>query len=67
MTDSSIMPWGKHKGEKLANIPAAYLIWLYGSAGIASQPHNKQLADYIKSNMDALKTEAKRSAASQRR
>ena len=27
MTDDSVMPWGKHKGEKLANVPAAYLLW----------------------------------------
>lgn len=29
MNDESIMPFGKHKGEKLANVPADYLLWLY--------------------------------------
>jgi uncharacterized protein (DUF3820 family) len=28
MTDQSLMPWGKHQGEKMANIPASYLLWL---------------------------------------
>ena len=28
MTDESIMPWGKHKGEKMANAPPSYLLWL---------------------------------------
>jgi uncharacterized protein (DUF3820 family) len=28
MNDNSIMPYGKYKGEKMANIPASYLIWL---------------------------------------
>ena len=28
MTDESIMPIGKYKGQKLANIPAEYLLWL---------------------------------------
>lgn len=22
------MPWGKHKGEKIINVPATYLLWL---------------------------------------
>jgi hypothetical protein len=66
-TDQTTMPWGKHKGEKLANIPAAYLIWLYENAGIAGQYHNKWLADYIKDNMDILKAEVKRNAAIERR
>jgi len=29
MQDDDIMPFGKHKGEKMANVPASYLIWLY--------------------------------------
>ena len=28
LTDESIMPWGKYKGETLENIPASYLLWL---------------------------------------
>lgn len=66
-TDETLMPWGKHKGEKLANIPAAYLIWLYENAGITTQYWNKGLADYIRKNLDVLKAEAKRSAAAQRK
>lgn len=29
LTDESLMPFGKHKGEKMANVPASYLLWLY--------------------------------------
>lgn len=29
MTDISLMPFGKHKGEKMANVPPEYLLWLY--------------------------------------
>lgn len=29
MTDESIMPFGKHKGVKLANVPADYLLFLH--------------------------------------
>jgi uncharacterized protein (DUF3820 family) len=28
MTDNSIMPIGKYKGEKMANVPSQYLLWL---------------------------------------
>ena len=28
MTDNDLMPWGKHKGEKLANVPPEYFLWL---------------------------------------
>jgi uncharacterized protein (DUF3820 family) len=28
MTDESIMPIGKYKGQKMANVPSEYLLWL---------------------------------------
>ena len=28
ITDQSKMPWGKYQGEKMANVPADYLLWL---------------------------------------
>jgi uncharacterized protein (DUF3820 family) len=52
MTDNSIMPWGKYAGEKLCNIPASYLIWLY--------ENNKcygEIKKYIEDNLDDLKNE----------
>lgn len=30
MEDTDIMPFGKHKGEFMANVPSDYLIWLHG-------------------------------------
>lgn len=30
-TDETLMPFGKYKGEKLINVPASYLLWLYTS------------------------------------
>jgi uncharacterized protein (DUF3820 family) len=52
MTDESIMPFGKYKGEKLANVPPDYLIWLYDN--------NKcfgEIKKYIADNMDVLTSE----------
>lgn len=57
MTDDSLMPFGKYKGEKLANVPAAYLLWLY--------VNNKcfgELKEYIKANYDDLRHEQKMEA-----
>lgn len=51
-TDETPMPYGKHKNEKLANVPSAYLIWLN------DQPYCKgALKAYIVENMDALNAE----------
>jgi uncharacterized protein (DUF3820 family) len=50
MDDNSIMPFGKYKGDTMANIPASYLLWLY--------ENNKCYGDvknYIKENMFVIK------------
>jgi len=52
MVDNSLMPIGKYKGQKMANIPADYLIWLYENGNIYGE-----LKKYIADNMDVLKSE----------
>ena len=52
MTDESIMPIGKYKGEKMANIPPEYLLWLYENGNIYGE-----LKNYIKDNLDVIKAE----------
>jgi uncharacterized protein (DUF3820 family) len=52
--DQSIMPWGMHKGKKMANIPARYLLYLYNNG--CSDPHVRA---YINENLDALRQEVK--------
>ena len=56
LTDEDEMPYGKHKGKKMANVPAEYLIWL------SKQPTLKRdsLFYYIEENMDVLLEEVKR-------
>lgn len=54
MTDDSEMPFGKHKGEKLGDVPASYLLWLWDSG--AYQPSHR-LHSYIKESLSALETE----------
>lgn len=52
MTDESLMPFGKHKGKKLGNVDAGYLLWLYNDGLKAGT-----LRDYIEDNLEALRNE----------
>lgn len=54
MTDKSLMPFGKYKGEPMINVPPDYLIWLYDEGKCFGE-----LKEYIKDNMDVLKKELK--------
>ncbi|MDR1223260.1 MAG: DUF3820 family protein [Tannerella sp.] len=54
LTDSSLMPFGRYKGEKMANVPARYLMWLYDN-----KKCNDDVKGYIEDNMDVLKAEIK--------
>lgn len=52
MNDESIMPFGKYKGGKLANVPPSYLLWLFDEGKCYGE-----LRAYIVDNMDAIKAE----------
>jgi uncharacterized protein (DUF3820 family) len=54
LNDDSPMPFGKHKGEKMANVPAEYLLWLYENNNCTYE-----VKKYIDQNMDVLKLELK--------
>lgn len=59
-TDETILHYGtKHRGKKLANVPANYLIFIYEQ----DYTMPAQLKAYIRENLDALKTELKREIA----
>lgn len=55
MKDTDLMPFGKHQGKALANVPADYLLWLYREGKV-----NKEIKQYIEDNLDVLKKEAKK-------
>ena len=50
MEDSSLMPYGKYKGEKMANVPPDYLLWLYENDKCQNYVKN-----YIIENLDVIK------------
>lgn len=52
LTDESIMPSGKYKGEKLANVPAHYLLFCYEHGKVT-----QQMRKYIDKNKDDMERE----------
>ncbi len=54
LTDASLMPWGKYQGEKMENVPAEYLIWLYDNNKCSGE-----VKQYIVANLENLKIEIK--------
>jgi uncharacterized protein (DUF3820 family) len=53
LTDDSLMPWGKHKGTKMANVSADYLLWVF-----ENNKCSPEVANYINENMDVIKKES---------
>lgn len=55
LEDLSPMPFGKHKGQPMQDVPARYLHWLWTNG----KEQNKEcpVADYIRRNLSALKKE----------
>ena len=55
LKDTDKMPFGKHAGLCMSDVPASYLHWLWtnGKEHDVTCP----VADYIRRNMDALKKE----------
>lgn len=52
LTDETIISFGVHKGKKLANIPAGYLLYLY-----YNNKCNLALRAYIQDNLESLHIE----------
>lgn len=55
LNDNSPMPWGKYKGEKMANVPADYLMWLHDNNKCSGA-----VRAYIEDNLDVIEIEIKR-------
>ncbi|MEO5915582.1 MAG: DUF3820 family protein [Luteolibacter sp.] len=53
LTDNDPMPFGKHKGKRMEDVPANYLLWLH-SEGCS----NPDVAAYIEESMAALTLES---------
>ena len=56
LEDLSPMPFGKHKGQKMQEVPASYFFWLWNN-GKKFEVKTDAVADYINRNLSALKKE----------
>jgi len=54
LTDESLMPFGIHEGKKMIDVPAAYLLWLYGE-----NKCNEAVKFYVEDNKEVLIKEMK--------
>lgn len=61
LDDTDLMPFGEHKGERMEDVPASYLHWLWtnGMKERAAGAHPDPVADYIRRNLSGLKIEYK--------
>ena len=55
MEDTDIMPWGKHQGTRMIDVPPDYLIWLYENNKCSGK-----VKDYIVDNLEVLKMQIKK-------
>ncbi|MES2004325.1 MAG: hypothetical protein V4450_07375 [Bacteroidota bacterium] len=55
LTDNSILKYGKkHLGEKLAEVPDSYLVWLYDNAKISAS-----LKTYIEESVPLIQAQVR--------
>lgn len=54
LEDLSPMPFGKHKGVPMQDVPASYLHWLWSNG---KEHEHDPVAEYIRKNLDVLKSE----------
>lgn len=56
LTDNDPMPFGKYQGQKMANVPANYLLYLWEQNQFRYM-NGKRVKDYIERNLEAIKKE----------
>lgn len=61
LNDTDPMPFGKHKGTPMQDVPASYLHWLWtqnnGRDQRTQMLSSDPVLDYIRRNLSALKLE----------
>jgi hypothetical protein len=58
--DEDIIPFGKHRGKKLANVPAHYLVWFWENAKIKQLDRaGYKVFKYVDENIEDLRKEAR--------
>lgn len=60
LTDESPMPFGKHWGTKMANVPASYLLWFRENTQRNQGPMGRAVLKYIEENLEVIKSQLKK-------
>jgi uncharacterized protein (DUF3820 family) len=63
LTDNSLMPFGKFKGQAMVNVPAWNLIWLHEGNAFNDDDLRRfypEVFEYIADNVDAIYKEKKK-------
>lgn len=58
LEDGSPMPMGKHRGKRMQDVPASYLLWLADEADHCPA----DIAQYVEANRKVLEWEVERKA-----
>lgn len=59
LTDQDLMPYGKYKGHKMANVSPDYLLWLY-----ENDRCSEAVKKYVEDNKPFLELESKQNKKS---
>ena len=59
LKEEDLMPFGKHRGTAMIDVPASYLFWLWTNEKdpMSRKVKTDPVADYIHRNLSALKQE----------
>jgi len=61
LTDKSSMPFGKHKGARMKDVPPDYLLWLYETVEDDESEdindNTEAVLDYIEDNLEEIEKE----------
>ena len=56
MNDNSIMPFGKHAGTRMKDVPNSYLMWIYNNEFSWVEDNHPDVLDYIEDNLDGIES-----------
>ena len=56
MTDEDLMPFGMYEGQKMANVPPDYLMWIHKTVKPSTLTYRRVLK-YIDDNMESIEKE----------
>lgn len=57
LSDTDPMPFGKHRGLPMQDVPTDYLHYLWFNMGLKNSTKTNQVAAYIELNINALRQE----------